>query len=511
MSNTVGRFRRCAGLLFVSWAVLSCSTTREVKHTAPKQGAEREDFLEKFARGYVPGRSGQVFVVLEPGSFLLSRADSVFYRFMHGSPWDYDVRIPLLLYGDPFVRRGSYSTQATLQDVAPTVLTLLKTAVPTTMTGRVLTEALARTEERPAAVMILVLDGMGLAIWQRFEANLPTLSQLHHDAAWFENTKLNYLPSVTSTGHATVATGTDPRFHGIQANATFDRRTGKADAPFAGMNPAEYRVATLADLWGLETSGRAKILAIGATPRATIALAGHGACTPNGQKIVVAMFDEKSAGWTTNESCFRLPQYLVEASALGLWKDSAASWMGHKVDSGATLLRSGLFPSFEIDALLKMIGGESVGKDAIPDLLLVNLKTPDYVSHQYGPTSRETEEALHVVDAELGRLLRGLNELVGAGRFVVVVTADHGMPIESTKPNEGHQYVQDIVAMVHQRFDPESKLLLNFEEANCQIYVDRERLEHLNLGMSDVAGFVENLPFIRFAFTEEEVRAARVH
>ncbi len=53
-----------------------------------------------FARSYVPGRSGQIFIVAEQGNFFLSRPDDV-YRFMHGSPWDYDVRDP-----NPFPRRA---------------------------------------------------------------------------------------------------------------------------------------------------------------------------------------------------------------------------------------------------------------------------------------------------------------------------------------------------------------------------------------------------------------------
>ena len=48
-----------------------------------------------FARGYFPGRSGQVFVVPKQGWFVTSR--DPLYRFMHGSPWDYDTHIPVLL------------------------------------------------------------------------------------------------------------------------------------------------------------------------------------------------------------------------------------------------------------------------------------------------------------------------------------------------------------------------------------------------------------------------------
>jgi hypothetical protein len=94
------------------------------------------------------------------------------------------------------------------------------------------------------------------------------------------------------------------------------------------------------------------------------------------------------------------------------------------------------------------------------------------------------------------------------------------MPPEP-KGNEKRRYFEDIVGDIHRQFDPASvsgsdepagagKLILHFEDSNHQVYVDLERLEELDVALGDVARFVEDLPFIRFAITEEEVRAARV-
>jgi hypothetical protein len=158
-----------------------------------------------------------------------------------------------------------------------------------------------------------------------------------------------------------------------------------------------------------------------------------------------------------------------------------------------------------------MIEKESVGRDSIPDLLLVNFKTPDYVTHQYGPESNEAEEALRALDSEIGRILAALDAAAGAGRTVVAVTADHGMPPEPKAPEKARRYVEDIVSAVNQRFDPAGRLVLDFSDgANSQIYVNIDRLDELKLGLDDLAAFLEEMPFIRFAFTEDQVRAARV-
>src|SRR6187402_773160 len=79
----------------------------------------RQQWLDMFARGYFPGRSGQLFVVPKQGWFVTSR--DPLYFFMHGSPWDYDTHIPVLFYGAPFVKAGQYPAAAKQQDVAPTI------------------------------------------------------------------------------------------------------------------------------------------------------------------------------------------------------------------------------------------------------------------------------------------------------------------------------------------------------------------------------------------------------
>src|SRR5687768_3375475 len=101
--------------------------TRAAADDAP---AQRQEFLKMFARAYFPGRSGQIFVVPREGTILTSPDPSL--RFMHGSPWDYDTRIPLLLYGPGYINQGSYPGPATQQDIVPTLAALLKGPRPPT-------------------------------------------------------------------------------------------------------------------------------------------------------------------------------------------------------------------------------------------------------------------------------------------------------------------------------------------------------------------------------------------
>src|SRR6478672_771591 len=97
----------------------SGSDADRIQYTAPADAAAlaaRQRFLEMFARAYFPGRTGQLLLVPRKGDFI-TRSDPD-YTYMHGSPWWYDVSIPLMFVG-PAVRTGLYSLPAVQQDVAP--------------------------------------------------------------------------------------------------------------------------------------------------------------------------------------------------------------------------------------------------------------------------------------------------------------------------------------------------------------------------------------------------------
>ena len=133
---------RSLSLLATIVALAACAASRgPVTAPQPAPAADRQAWLEMFARGYFPGRSGQVFVVPKKGDFVTER--SPLYRFMHGSPHEYDTRIPVLFHGSPFVNPGRYDVAAAQLDVAPTMAAIMRAPVPATMAGRVLAEAVA--------------------------------------------------------------------------------------------------------------------------------------------------------------------------------------------------------------------------------------------------------------------------------------------------------------------------------------------------------------------------------
>jgi len=483
----------------------SVSATPRVRRTAPgdpKASAARQRFLEMFARAYYPGRTGQLLIVPRDGDFI-TRPDPN-YAYMHGSPWAYDVSIPLMFAG-PAVRTGVYSIPVVQQDVAPTLAAALGVQMPPTATGHVLT--VLRTDfARPRVVMLLVLDGMRRDYFDRYAASMPTLTAIRQHSAWFNQARVNFLPTNTAVGHSTISTGTDPRVHGITGVSVYDRTHRQRHDMFAKGMPQDLMALTLADVWQLATAGRSIILAQGSIDRAATPLAGHGACQLNGAPVVLASYDQQTGNWSTNPDCFRLPAYLKDRNARTLWPASG-EWMRHKIDSTAEVRYSGLFPAFEAEAMAAMIEHEPVGEDNVPDLILLNYKGADFVGHKHGPDSNELRVTLGEMDRQLTRMLGALREKVG-NNYLLAVTADHGMPPEPSSPDRRH-LAPAIIDLLHQKFDPAAKqLITSFEPENCQIFVDEHRLSDLGLRLRDLAHFLESQPFLFAVFTNDDVRRA---
>jgi len=101
------------------------------------------ELFERVAASFHEERSGDVYLVPEPGWLLGSGNAAAVLTSMHGSPWSYDTHVPILMAG-PGVRKGTYADPAAPRDIAPTLAELLGTASPSAATGRVLAEALER-------------------------------------------------------------------------------------------------------------------------------------------------------------------------------------------------------------------------------------------------------------------------------------------------------------------------------------------------------------------------------
>jgi hypothetical protein len=506
-----------ASLLILVLSLAACATSAQPKPALPPTPpaesrsvtappSQRQQWLDMFARGYFPGRSGQVYVVPKQGWFVTS--NDPLYKFMHGSPWDYDVRIPVLFYGAPFVKSGAFATPATQQDIAPTIGALIGAYPLPTYTGRVLTEAIATGAAHPRIVTVFVLDAMRADYFDKQASAMPTLTRMRKEGAWFSAARTVVLPTVTGVGHANIGTGSEPRFHGIVVNNLFNRATGKSQEAYDQLDTRELMALTLADQWNLATDGRAVIIGHGGAIRATAGLVGRGSCLISGKKILAASYGGADGGWETNPACYTMPEVLKRFAGRKVWEAAGGTWMGHDIASAQKFRASALFQKYESEALRAVVDESAVGADEVTDLIFVNMKGPDYTSHAHGPDSPEQAATLAELDKQVAAYLALMEKKAGPGRSVIVITADHGQPAEP--PPGGRVYLDDVIAELKKKFDAEGRFINYYNDAaNYQLHLDTARLQQLGFSLRDVAAFLEGLEAFEAAFTEDEVRAAQ--
>jgi hypothetical protein len=508
---------RIAALLISAVVVSGCGSSDKTKpatQPAPAMqqasqaaATQRQQWLDMFARAYFPGRSGQVYVVPKQGWFVTSK--DPLYAFMHGSPWDYDVRIPILLHGAPFVKTGSFAAPAKQQDVAPTIGAMIGASSLPTYTGRILQEAIDAGQGRPRIVSVFVLDAMRADYFDSYAAVMPTLTRLRKEGAWFSQARTVVLPTVTGVGHANIGTGSDPRFHGIVVNNLFNRTTGKSQEAFDQLDTRELMALTLADQWNLATDGKAVIIGQGGAIRAVAGLVGRGACLISGKKIFAASYGGPDGGWETNDNCYIKPKVLDQFVGRKVWEGAGGKWLGHDIASAQKFRASALFQKYEAEALLAVVNDSQAGADEITDLVYVNMKGPDYTSHAHGPQSAEQRETLAELDRQIAAYLQLVDKKAGGpGRSVTIITADHGMP--GAPPAGGRIYLEDVIEQLKQKFDADGRIINYYNDAaNNQLHLNTERLQTLGITLRDVAAFLEGLEMFEAAFTEDEVKAAQ--
>ncbi len=99
-------------------------------------GNVREDSVGKrVSNGFYPSRSGDIFVQLEP-YWLFGGGKS---GTTHGTTFGYDTHVPVIFMG-PGIKPGKYYGAVAVNDIAPTLATMLGVEIPSGSVGRVLAE-----------------------------------------------------------------------------------------------------------------------------------------------------------------------------------------------------------------------------------------------------------------------------------------------------------------------------------------------------------------------------------
>ena len=355
----------------------------------------------------------------------------------------------------------------------------------------------AQAAPRPKLVVFIVVDQMRADYPVRYAGLLQHgLKRLTTQGAWYTNAAYPYLATLTCVGHASIGTGTQPYKHGMIANSWYDRETGRhvtctgdpdstdvsyaTASPDAGDSARRLMVPTLAEIMGKTLKSRVATMSMKA--RSAIGLAGH-------KGDFVAWFGDRNA-WETSSVFTKAPVpwfvgfltgHPADRDAGQTWERSLpAARYQYEDDApgergsggwGATFphpLGAAGDPAYYahwmqspfLDAYLGEMAAAAIdemhlGTENRTDFLGVSFSSLDPVGHGFGPRSHEVQDMLVRLDITIGRLLDHLDKKVGAGNYVVAMSADHGVAdLPEQNPSGGRQPAAAIRAALDAALTP---------------------------------------------------------
>ena len=446
--------------------------------------AEIEQFVQRVRRGYVPIRSSDIALIPHEPNYIGTPDAAV-----HTGPYDFLAEVPFVLYGPGYVEPlGEVDDAATMADIAPTIARLIGFRFDTP-DGQALDQGLEVSGSPPRLVVTVVWDGGGWNTLREHPRSWPFLKRTIERGISVTDMTIGSTPSVTPPIHTTLGTGVFPRRHGIP-NVKMTTADDRYINPMELNSPEYIKVPALGDVYDA-AEGNRPLVGVVATVNWHLGMIGRGTLHPGGDNDLAALY-------TSSGSLFGDPDYYEipydrgdpgglseEAERLdGLDGSRDETWRGHPLDEEVTYASPAYVHWFG-DRLLEAIDTRGFGTDPVPDLLYTNFKSIDDAGHRWGMVSPEAGDAIGATDAELRKLVHHLDDRVGRGRWVLIVTADHGT---SKFPEQsggwavrGHDLREDL----NRAFDLGDEPL--FERVNSAgIFLNDEAVERVDLNLREV-------------------------
>jgi len=306
---------------------------------------------------------------------------------------------------------------------------------------------------RPRLVLAVIVDQFRYDYLLRFRADYHGgLARLLERGAFFTDAHYLHAYTVTAVGHATFLTGATPSESGIVGNEWYDRGAGKTvtsvtdattqavgGAPGAGgSSPRRLLVSTVGDEVKMGIPG-SKVIGISIKDRAAILPSGHMA-------DAAYWYDAASNRWVTS-SYYRgdLPAWVKSLNDEKIYQRyERARWLpvDSTNDSGAAFctmaagtaerhcesLEATPWGNEMIEQMAeRALQNEDLGRHPGVDVLTVSFSSNDYAGHVFGPDDPAIRDLSIRTDRLLAKLFDAADRQAGAGKTLIVLSADHGV------------------------------------------------------------------------------------
>ena len=343
--------------------------------------------------------------------------------------------------------------------------------------------AVQDTAPAPRLVVVLCVDSLYHGQLERLDPWWTGgFRQLLDRGTVFPEAALPYGKTEGAPGAASFGTGCLPSSHGITRDAHVDDETGLQSSCIAdpkartlSSTDAQMSRGQSASAHGLRRGGWAAVLRERWPGSRSVAIAGKAttAVLLAGRSPDLALWwDSYGRGFVSSTAYGEeLPDWVDSWN--GGWTASARTWSWestvpaerqltataaddrpgeHSIGGAPTTLphpapelpeelslreraflagrafTTPLMDSLVLDLARRAVIEGGLGADDEVDLLALGLDAGDLLGQSHGPHSVEVTDTLLRIDAELGELIAFLDEKVGAGRWILVLGSDHGLP-----------------------------------------------------------------------------------
>lgn len=312
--------------------------------------------------------------------------------------------------------------------------------------------------EVPRLVVSIVVDQLRTDYMQAF---LPLYGQegfarLMREGRAFTRAQYPFASPDRASAIASLMTGTSPYDHGIVGERWLSRENLQPvycvdDRQYAGHGTAEHvapthlLVSTLSDELKVATQGRALVYSVAPTSDAAVLGAGHAA---DGAFWI----SDQTGGWCTTSYYGSAPAWLgYYNNSRNLQQQIAQlTWQpvneltgsynyflaGGQMNKGGKAFRHTFkgerrFRQFKASGLVNeevtnmaqhVLRNTLMGIDAVPDLLSLTYYAGTYDQQSLGASAMELQDTYVRLDAQLALLMQRVEEKVGKGRALFVLT-----------------------------------------------------------------------------------------
>lgn len=398
--------------------------------------------------------------------------------------------------------------------------------------------------KRPALVVMITVDQLRGDLLDRYDTVFTGgFRRLRDTGTRFTNATVDHAITISHPGHVTLATGLTPARHGIVDAAFYEgppgarkfadalqdpeaRIPGVADLP--GVSPKRILAPTLAE-WTLAADPGARVVALGSGQHSSLLHAGHARAevywyaAQAGRYVTSTAYRDATADWAARFNDETLPGLCDQAASWDVGVPAAARRLANPDDAPgetdgthttfphrlADLLPAGRTPTAAnkarwiastpyldlatLELAESAVTAMALGKRDTTDLLSIVLSQTDEEGHWYGPLSLEQMDTLVRIDAALGDFFGFLDRTIGADRYLVGLSADHGVTDSADRRAAGRPSTRVGAADVRAVETTVAALLRDAQGQPPEVVAGR------------VAAAVRRFPFVADAMTTDDL------